>query len=114
MIFSLNDVVKKYVVNEGKANFYCQSTFIKHKTTMKMYYGHASFCETYIRYFSMIPPIFFVSFFLAIYKHLNFTVCSAVLGPLRLMVLYVRMFSLYRCARAFEEEKRRDVAVDEK
>lgn len=93
MIFSINDVVKNTSSAYQGKNFTVLSINIyQAQTTMKMYYGHALFCETYIRYFSMIPPIFFFSFFLlpfAIHKHLNFTVWL-LFGTV--VVLCVRMF----------------------
>lgn len=65
MIFSINDVVKNTSSAYQGKNFTVLSINIyQAQTTMKMYYGHAPFCETYIRYFSMIPPIFFFSFLL--------------------------------------------------
>lgn len=66
MIFSnINDVVKiRRTRFKGKFLLFCQSTFIKQKLLWKCIMGDAPFCETFIRYFSMIPPIFsFLSFF---------------------------------------------------
>lgn len=62
MIFSINDVVKKYVVRDSKANFYCSVN--QHLSSTNYYenvlWATPPFRATFIRYFSMIPPIFFV------------------------------------------------------
>lgn len=94
MIFSnINDVVKiRRTRFKGKFLLFCQSTFIKHKLLWKCIMGDAPFCETFIRYFSMIPPIFsFLSFFslFATSRTLKFYCVLQLCG---VVVLYVRMF----------------------